>query len=685
MPSPGQYGTGQLGTDYSQLGNIVFGGVNRNAFPFGFTPHVLDSSTIRVLFDEPVDQSALNPEAYSILSVSGPVPTFVPTITSVSFYDADQRSVALVTNYPLTFSAVYALSITGVTSGNGNGVTPSAGNFRANVPNAPIAIGAFLSQRGMIDIYFDRSVGPTSPGAEATIQATNSGTPQPLTLIPWSNALLPNVVRFELNPSMDSATSYVVSFSNVIDISNNQAISQIPLTFQIRAPKPYDYNILSFPQIIDAWVDSISNAPSGYGRAIINVFFSCPMWTHDITTISNWSVTSNGSPVTITSVTDWCSVFNNRAFPATDARTYFAQISVVATTAKSAYDVHVTARSEDRANTTNSLDYTGNILVAPLTSPPRVVGSATTTSSVSFRFNQGINLPNLQTLTVFGPNGQIPIQSPSVISSAQALVLMITDLMQSYNQHITTPYGAGHIVPDLINYFLPIEFPIATIASGITAVNRFRDLYLDHASSIVYHNYADPSLVETPYATDLPSAIALAQLLMQSFTNHNMNVGVHNFAGIPLFSSKLYDTLSINLGMINGVTYNASANSQYSYIDVGEGSSPYRFSFSSSFTGLARSPYVASAIPKSGLVSDGTEVKLEQDAVVVFFSKPIQQVDLSPSDISIVGPTNMLIQGFEWVNDRVLSIGVINMATAQYSLDIFGVQDKQGNQIVSAP
>jgi hypothetical protein len=678
MPS-----TGQLGTADSQLGNIVFGGVNRSPFPFGFTPHVLDSMTIRVLFDEPVTQSALNPAAYSMLAVSGPVPTYVPTVISVTFYDADQKSVALVVNNSLTFSAVYALSIVGVTSLLGNGVIPNAANFRANVPNGPIALGAYLSMRGMIDIYFDRPVGLTSPGATATIQASSSGTPQSLTLIPWNNSLLPNIVRFELNPTMDSASSYIISFSNIIDVSNNQSAGQIPLTLTLQAPTPYDYSTLSFPQIIDAWVNSVSNATSGYDQTTINVFFNCPMWIHDITNISNWVVTQNGNPVTVLSVINWCSVFNNRVFSAIDAETYFAQVVISATSPNRSYNISVTARSEDRAYTTNPSNYTGNINVSALATSPRVIGNLTTISNTSVRFNQEIYLPSSTSIT--GPTGSVSTTSTIVSSSPQALVLMINDLMESYNQHITVPYGAGHVVPDLTNYFLPVEFSGPTVNAAITAVNRFRDLYFDHASSTLYHNYADPNLVMAPYAVDVPSAIELAQLLINSFVQHNANVGVHNFAGIQLFSSKLCDVLSVNLSMNNDATYNISASSQYFFINAGNSASPLRFSFSSSFIGVATSPYVASAIPQTGIVNTGGELRLQQDAVIVFFSKSIQQVDLAPTDISITGPTNILTQGFEWMNDRVLSIGIINMATAQYALDIFGVQDKQGNQIVSAP
>ena len=136
--------------------------------------------------------------------------------------------------------------------------------------------------------------------------------------------------------------------------------------------------------------------------------------------------------------------------------------------------------------------------------------------------------------------------------------------------------------------------------------------------------------------------------------------------------------------MLNGASYTLSANSQYFFTDVGENSVPMRFSTSAPFIGVAMPPYVASAISRSGLQDTNNGLRFEQDAVVVFFSKPIRPSVLTSPDIVITGPTTIVTQGYQWENNRVLSVGVINVAAAQYSLDILGVQDLFGNNIVSA-
>ena len=471
----------------------------------------------------------------------------------------------------------------------------------------------------------------------------------------------------------------------MIDGSYNTSASPIviPLALTIQAPPPYTYAILNFPQVIDAWVDNISNAPSGYGRALINVFFSCPMDPTDITNIANWTVSSGGNPVTVLAVTEWISIVNNAVFAAIDTLTYFAQVEVIATSATTPYFVQVTARSEDLADTTNPANYTGSINVAPLATTPRVVGIMVTPGQATVRFNRGVNLPN--SLQIAGPNGSVNT-SVSVSASLQSMVLAVTDMMQSYNQHTTTPYGAGHLVSDVINHFITADFPGPTVASVVGSVNRFRDVYLAHASSTIYHHYADPALITSPYATDLPSALVLTQKLLQSFVAHNINVGVHVSAGISLFSSKIYDTFVIGLGMLAGASYTMSTQSQYFYIDVGENSSPMRFTVVASFIGTAVTPYVASAIPKSAIVNTNNGVRFEKDAVIVYFSTPIQPAAAPVITIIPPGATPApVMQGFEWVNNRVLNIALTGMITSpSYTLDVSAVQDPYCNAIESA-
>jgi len=931
--------TGQLGESNSLLGGVALG-VSQNfaPAPFGFQAHVLDSKTVRVLFNEPVSDTALNPGAYAFLSVSGPVPTFVPHAVSVAFYDSERRSVAITLDDPMTFSAIYSVTITGVTALNNDFITPASYNFRANVPDSPQPMDAFFTDRGQIDIKFDRSVGPTSPAVTAILQGAGGGS-APLHQIAWNASIPADHIRFQLDPGTPTDTSYLIVFSNVIGVSNNPGSGEVPLALTTRV-SPYTYTILTDAYIVDAAVDSISNDPEGLNRALINVWFNCPMLGSDVTNIANWQALQQGAhpvvdtadnisivpfdlislisfcnqfksqfnehltaanvhvqnafplpfasdvvrllnnlrasfnahliasgvhlavdtadkenlplaidipsaillvndlkskynshlvaggihvandisygivtpdaidlrttsiladelaakltmhessttyhlisdivdfptapfsnaaivypnatdlpsalgllneaqrkasahylndrihlyadtihaqfPVTVgsqtvtlpffasdqstaidigvgmgailndhylaeynipvLSVRDWAST--SRTFEPVDSHTYLAQVEVPAVTSFPSYEVKVTIQSEDLARTTNPADFTGDAIVTSIDSAPKIISDFITPDQLLFRTDKGISIPELPFLSVTSIDGSLPLGDVNLSASVQTMVLALTDLMYSYQFHNIAPYEAGHKILDIVNVLVPGDFPSGSLGSLLVSLNRFRDVYLLHARSTTYHNVADPNLVTLPYATDAATAFRLLTALVDSFRNHNLNAGVHNSAGANIYSSKVDDTLVIDVpGMKELGAYTVSATVRNTFIDAKEGPRLRRFGLTAQFLGVAQPPYIASAIPKSGVVQTNEGIRFEQDAVILFFSKPIQRVPLAPiTNVTITGPAGLNILGSSWIDDKVASLSVIGMTSANYTIDVLGIQDIFGNAIVS--
>ncbi len=774
MPTPF---TGQLGTQLSELGNIVPGLAGTFApLPFGFQAHVLNASQVRVVYTTQVDDSALATGAYTVLAVSGPVPNFLPTVVEVEFYDSDQYSVVLTMNQSMTFSTVYSMSVIGVMAQNGNEVTSNSSNFVANVPDPPLPIGAFQTARGDLDLCFNYSVGPTSPAATATLEGFNedgsSAGTSPLDRLPWNSSIPTNCIRFQIT-TVPTAYSYVVSYSNVFDSSYNSGAGAVPLTIASRAPLPYGFTTIMEAQIIDGWVDALSNAASGPDVAYLNIYFSCPMYGPDVVNATNWTVAVNNVLIPILSIENHSSVTGGTTFAAVDSRTYFAKLKVPATSSSTAYIIGASIRSEDLAYTTSPFDYTGTITLMPLNSPPRVLSALVDDNALSLRFDKGIGFPDSTTLSVKGISnpligsidavtnngGLIQIQTTStnglatgttvviagvegtveangrwvitasvtnprqftlvgstfvhtytgggivslltgtanvtsieLSSTLQSLFLVVEDLMNSFYDHNNPPYGAGHVTPDTVNFFVPSDFPVTTLASTLTALNRYRDVYYSHSQSTIYHNFADPNPVLLPYAVDIPSAVTLASALISSFTKHNANVGVHFYAGIAVFSANLLDTLVLGFeGLQNGAQYMVSTSLQNVFIDVGEGSKTKKFAVSAGFVGQAVPPYVASALTQSGLQISPTGLSFEQDSVTVWFSKPLQEIPVGtapgPSSgyITITGAPGLNVLGTSWVSNLVLSVGVSGMTASSYSLDVLGVEDQFGNSIAEAP
>jgi len=293
--------TGRIGTQNSQLGDIVLGIVDAFDLPtIGFRVHVLSSREIRVRFDRPVTDSALATSSYILAGITSG--TVVPGVDEVEFYDADRLSVVVRTSQPLTWTSTYSMQVVGVHGFDGEGVAAVAANFTANVPDAPRAIGAFLSKRGMVDVVFDRPVGPFSTSPAANIRNPDF-LPVPMIYQPWAAENMPeNTLRFVYPNTTPLGDFYFITTFNIVDASNNVGGFEVNLALQLRSPPPYNSSSLSQMQFVDAYVSEI--VPN-VNAATVRVYFSGPAASVDVLNLSLWNITQGGPhprPDTINSV-----------------------------------------------------------------------------------------------------------------------------------------------------------------------------------------------------------------------------------------------------------------------------------------------------------------------------------------------------------------------------------------------
>jgi hypothetical protein len=286
--------TSELGTPQSELGNIVLGVVNDqfNLYSFGFSVHEISSNQIRILFNTPVTNSALNSSFYILSSPGQGVTSVVPTLNKVEFYDSTLRSVVLTYALDLTTGQTYSMQILGVQNFRGLGVSGSPVSFVANVINPPVATGAFLSKRGCVDIVFNKNVGLSSNAATASIRDSSGGSSVPMTLLDWSTepVLANNSVRFQLPISMPIANSFSIDFANIVDDSLNVGSGTIELTVTSLAPPPYGYYDLTQIQMTKAIITDVSNDIINAGN--VRVYFNTP--TQDASDTHNWSLQQQG-------------------------------------------------------------------------------------------------------------------------------------------------------------------------------------------------------------------------------------------------------------------------------------------------------------------------------------------------------------------------------------------------------
>jgi hypothetical protein len=237
----------------------------------------------------------LNGSAYANPWISGgtvALAAVVPIIESIEYYDETVQSVILNLSSSLTFGTSYSLIASGVFSIHGEEVLTGAKNFTANVLDPPIAIGAWQSKRGCIDILFDRSVGPTSSLATFTIRDASVTPPGVLmSQLPWVTEGIPEtVLRITLPGGMPAANSYVIDFVDVTDVSLNTATNTVPLTLAPRVPTPYSYAVLTQLQITDAFITDVSN--DGLNTGNIRVYFNGPVSNADVEV--NWAAYQSG-------------------------------------------------------------------------------------------------------------------------------------------------------------------------------------------------------------------------------------------------------------------------------------------------------------------------------------------------------------------------------------------------------
>lgn len=296
--------TGRLGTLNSRTGRIILGLVDSfGVASEGFQVHVLTSRRVRVLFLVKVSENALDPSKYALSSLAPPGTAITPFVNSVRFYDDAHRAVVLELSDQLTWPTNYSLEVTGIITTDGDEIVRFARNFTANVKDPPIAIGAWQSKRGKIDILFDRSVGLTSGAAVFFIRDPSGGPGVAMTQSPWALEGIPNTtLRLDLPGGTPTANSFVIDFAGVTDQSLNVAAGTIPITLALRSSPPYSLADLNQLQIIGAVFTDL--ASELFKSGTVRVWFNGPTTDADIPV--NWAIFQPGAhlwPDTINTVT----------------------------------------------------------------------------------------------------------------------------------------------------------------------------------------------------------------------------------------------------------------------------------------------------------------------------------------------------------------------------------------------
>lgn len=272
-----------------QHGILVFNGVWLAMAAVSIFVHDLGSRELRVKFGAPVE-SADNPAAY-LLAAAGS--EHVPTVTSAAYYDADKMSVVLTLAEALTRFGSYTCAAVNLWSSSGLPVTATPFAFVAVDCDKPVALGAFLSARGCIDVVFDRPVASTSVSAMAVLgQAGGVGPGVAMTLVPWTSGRSEQALRFAF-AGAPACSAFEVRFAGAIDASGNVQSGIVPVTL---ARPAAGYADLVQAAVTAAHLVDVSNAAQ-FATAVVRVYFSCPMLGGDVTNPAKWQVSQQSAHV----------------------------------------------------------------------------------------------------------------------------------------------------------------------------------------------------------------------------------------------------------------------------------------------------------------------------------------------------------------------------------------------------
>jgi len=394
-------------------------------------------------------------------------------------------------------------------------------------------------------------------------------------------------------------------------------------------------------------------------------------------------------PAPIGPVTDYARYNTaDRVFDTEGPYTLFVDLHLTTDSLYAPINIEATVTSEDSGSVTNPANYTGSIQARSAVADAQILSELVDPdASVSFLFDQEIVTVNANSLSVIANDREL-VSSSQTRATLLATMWAFNQTVYAYSNHLT---GAGHQETDITNVVGYGNYAVLPLASTLTIVNVFKGIFNSHISSAIYHYHKDPNFIYTPDATDLNSLTRLVDTIRRIYLSHNFNLGSHSSPGYKIISAYLYDQLVVGCGMLNGESHILTGSLVAEIEDNGLLSSPgdpvpeYRvisdsFDLSYSFVGLATRPSLASAIPKSGVVLTDDGLSFESDAVEVYFSKPMYQVDLNSTNLSVTG-SGVLQKNTEWIGDRAASIEVSNMTTASYNVQAVGLTDEAGNLI----
>lgn len=399
----------------------------------------------------------------------------------------------------------------------------------------------------------------------------------------------------------------------------------------------------------------------------------------------------------LTEISDWTKEDPpDEAFDVAGPYTYFADLHVLADADMAPVHVLVDVISEDGGSATSSGDYTGDIVARAASAPASLRSHLVTVDeSVDFRFDRNVSVGSGGRVSVTDPDGEEIAVRVTSSADLPTLFWAYNQALEAYRRHLV-PGAAGHQIDDVVNLVGDTDYAILPLSTAMSRVNGFRTKLDAHMRDAEVHYHADPAIIRSPDATDEQSLFELISDLVEVLASHEVRVGPHSFAGYRIVSAPTRNVVRVSsssmrdledhvLGgtLVSSYTYNGLPRTPAPSESVGRTS---LVPLSYVFQGIAVPPSLASALPVSGVrltFEAGSELPsptLQADSVEVFFSKPMAQVPITATNLSLTGGSVQRLRS-QWRDPVIASLAVIKMESIAYSVVATGLTDTSGNTV----
>ena len=410
---------------------------------------------------------------------------------------------------------------------------------------------------------------------------------------------------------------------------------------------------------------------------------------------------------TLNKIEAWANYDNIRHHETQGPHTLFVDLHLKFSTHKASIRLEATLTSEDGLSSTTPADFTGSFIARSSADPPTRLSTLVSTDRiVEVLFDRDMILKESDSIEVSDLDGRSASEAIHVTSTLPDMQRALKHIMNAYRWHISGSPGAGHQIKDTSNLVSPGDTPtLPTLESLITSANGFKVILINHMTNASgeWHWHPDPNVVRTADATDFDTVYTLVDDLIRSYLRHNAGSqhdgrAPHWNPGFRVFNVPHITVLKVEVPtMLDGVIHEVFGNIRGTYyenhiegeIGVPAAPQPNRFlggrrfhdlSLSVPFMGVSTRPSLSSAISKSGLILRDEGIRFESDTVEVFFSKPMRQVGLNSSNLTLSGGSTLQKES-SWTDETRVAIQVVNMTAVPHSLTASGLTDEAGNSV----